>query len=464
MKISKIKISNILGIADLEITPEGFTEISGQNGEGKTSVLEALKSVFQGGGHDATLLRKGEDKGEIVVILDDGIEITKRVNQTTSPVTVKIGEDKIKKPTDFLKGLTDILSVNPVDFLRAPKKDRMRVLLDTMPITINPAYLEQVSGIAVQDADPQNGLAVIDFVRKQVFDDRTGTNRAVKEKEATINQLKQAMPDAPSGMVEGTEDELRSQLETLNTGREKEMGRIRDKLDAISAEKMNTILTLNNEEQAKIHDIKAEAQAQIDAIKEAVAKQVAEVNRLTKNATDAVHQSLDDIKTKAAIQRERTQAKYIEEVEPIKASIAAITDNRSLIAKREQAMGTIKKMEEELVTLTLDADQQSESIKLIDEYKNQLLESLPIRGLEVVQGDIYRDGVQFDRLNTAQQVDIAVEIAKLRAGNLKICCVDGIELLDSAAFEAFKQKALESGLQLFVSKVSDAPFKVNTSN
>lgn len=464
MKISKIKISNILGIEDLEITPQGFTEISGQNGQGKTSVLEAIKSVFEGGSHDATLLRKGADKGEIVVIIDENIEITKRVNPTSSPIAIKKGEEKVKKTGEFLKGLTDILSVNPIDFLRAPKKDRMRVLLDTMPIAIDPAYLEMVSGIAVTNTDPQNGLATIEFVRKQVFDDRAGTNRAIKEKESTINQLKLAMPDIPKDMVAGSEDELRSKLEALNTGREKEMGRIRDKLDAISAEKTNTILALNNEEQAKIEAIKEEAQSKIDAIKEQVAKQVSEINLLTKTATDAVHQSLDEIKTKAAIQRERTQARYIEDVEPIKASLAAITTNRSLMAKREQAVSTVMKMEEELVTLNLDADQQNDAINKIDDYKIKLLESLPIRGLEVLQGDIYRDGVQFDRLNTAQQVDIAVEIAKLRAGELKICCVDGIELLDSAAFEAFKQKAIESGLQLFVSKVSDAPFKVNTSN
>lgn len=464
MKISKIKISNILGIEDLEITPQGFTEISGQNGQGKTSVLEAIKSVFEGGGHDATLLRKGADKGEIVVVIDEDIEITKRVNLTSSPVAIKKGEEKIKKTGEFLKGLTDILSVNPVDFLRAPKKDRMRVLLDTMPIAIDPAYLEMVSGIAVTNADPQNGLATIDFVRKQVFDDRAGTNRAIKEKESTINQLKQAMPDTPENMVDGSEDELREKLEGLNNAREKEINRIRDKLDAITSEKSQAILKINSEGQEKIQEIKAQAQAQIDAIREQVAKEILLINEATKTETDKIHCSLDDIKTKAAVQRERTQARHVKESEPIKASLAAISSNRSLVAKRQQAISTIMKMEEELVTLNLDANQQNDAITKIDEYKIKLLESLPIRGLEVLQGDIYRDGVQFDRLNTAQQVDIAVEIAKLRAGELKICCVDGIELLDSAAFEAFKQKAIESGLQLFVSKVSDAPFKVNTSN
>ncbi|MNT74306.1 hypothetical protein D3C72_2131160 [compost metagenome] len=83
--------------------------------------------------------------------------------------------------------------------------------------------------------------------------------------------------------------------------------------------------------------------------------------------------------------------------------------------------------------------------------------------MEVKDGEIYRDGVVFDRLNTAQQVWVAIEIAKLRAGNLGVSCVDGIELLDPAAFEEFKKQSLASNLQLFVSRVSSEEFAVKTS-
>ena len=134
MKVQKIKISNILGITELEFTPEGFNEISGPNGTGKTSVLEAIKSVVAHSGHDATLLRKGADKGEVVLVLDDGTELAKRVTPKSSPLTVTQGGSKVAKPTDVIRQLTDLLSVNPVDFLRAPKKDRVRVLLETMPL------------------------------------------------------------------------------------------------------------------------------------------------------------------------------------------------------------------------------------------------------------------------------------------------------------------------------------------
>lgn len=439
MKIAQIKISSILGINELEFTPEGFNEISGPNGTGKTSVLEAIKSVITGG-HDATLLRTGADKGEIVLVLDDGTQIRKRVTEKASPVEVVQDGERAKRPTDVIKALTDMLSVNPVDFLRAPKKDRVRVLLETMPLEVDTEKLAKLSGIPVQAEPGAHALGVIDLIRKQVFDDRTGTNRAVKEKDNTINQLRLAMPDVPGG-ADGSEDELRAQVEAATAAKDAELDRVRTKLDGIKAAN-----------QAKIDEIRVDTQTKIDAIKaEALA------------AVEAIQATQADIESKAGIQREKTIQKHTDTVTPLNQTIEAIKANRGAHAKREQAQETIKQMETELDDLQQDAVAQTKALDNIDKYKLELLSALPIPGVEVIDGDIFRDGVQFDRLNTAQQVGIAVEIAKLRAGELGVVCVDGLELLDTGAFEEFRDRCLESGLQLFVTRVSDEQFQVKTS-
>jgi predicted ATP-dependent endonuclease of OLD family len=428
VKINRVKISSILGIDELEFEAGQFNEIAGQNGQGKTSVLSAIKAATQGG-HDATLLRKGADKGEIVLLLDDGTEISKRVTESASPLTVTQDGKKVQRPTDVLKALTDTLSVNPIDFLRAPKKDRVRVLLDTMPIEVDIGKLSKISGIKVTAAPGVEGLAIIDHVRKQIFDDRTGTNRAVKEKDATINQLRLAMPEAPGG-VTGSEDELLAKVEAARHVKDAELERIRVKLDGIKAEN-----------QTKIDEIRAKAQAEIDAV---VAGE-------------------RDFEGKAAIVRERANQAFSDVTTPINSAIAAIRADRNAAAKREQTQATIELMEKDLADLQADASNQTKALEDIDAYKIELLASLPIPGLEVVDGELFRDGVAFDRLNTAQQVEIAVEIAKLRAGELGICCVDQIEMLDSATFEAFREQLMDSGLQMFVTKVSDGEFEIKTT-
>jgi len=438
MKIQQVRISNILGLAHLEFNAGKFNVISGPNGQGKTSVLEAIKAVVEGG-HDATLLRKGAEKGEVVLVLDDQTEIRKRITPNSSPLQVVRDGGKVNKPSEAIKALTDMLSVNPVEFLRARKQDRVRVLLETMPLKVDHQRLEEISGIAVAGPEDQHGLTLIDGVRKQVFDDRTGTNRAVKEKDATINQMKLAVPALPAGVESTNEAELRAKVEEATKGKDAELDRIRTKLDGIKAEN-----------QARIDTIRAQAQAKIDEIKN---QAVADV--------EAIQAAERDIEAKAGAQRERTIQKHNELIEPINQTIALIMANRDAAAKREQALDIIEKMEEELEGLIKDAAMQTKAIEAIDSYKEELLASLPIPGLEVRDGDIFRDGVQFDRLNTSQQVGIAFEIAKLRAGDLGIICLDGMELMDSAHLEELKKQADQAGVQVFITRVSDEEFAVN---
>lgn len=434
MKIAKVSINNILGIKELEFSPGAFTEISAKNGKGKTSILEAIRAALHPHGHDATLLRRGETEGETVLVLDSGEQLRKRVTESRSTNEIRDADGKKKsKPSDVLKQLSDIMSVNPVDFLRAPKKDRVRVLLEAMPLNLDLAELEQVAGIPVPEVDGDvHPLALIDMVRKQVYDDRTGTNRAVKEKDVTINQLNMALPDPVAG-VSGDEPAMREQVADLTEKKDAELKRIDTKLSGIKQENQGKIQAIRDDAQRRIDEIKAAAQAEIEAVRSAE----------------------QEIEGKANQQRELTLQRFNDTVAPINQQLAIIVNNRSAQAKREQALEVIEKLEGELDDLKADAQRQTEALKGIDEYKQRLLDGLPIPGVEVREGEIFRDGIVFDRLNTAQQVWIAVEIAKLRAGELKVVCVDGLELLDSAAFEEFRDRCIEAGMQLFVTRVSD---------
>jgi energy-coupling factor transporter ATP-binding protein EcfA2 len=439
MKISRIKISNILGIEDLEFSPGGFTKITGANGQGKTSILEAIKSATKSG-HDATLLRKGAEKGEVVLVLDDGTEIHERVTASATTRNVVRDGKKISRPGDAIKDMIDALSVNPVDFLTARPADRAKVLLECMPITVDPARLQEISNIDIgTEAGHVQGLQLIDFVRRKVYDDRTGTNRAVSDKDATINQLQAAMPAAPAG-VEGSEDELRARLKDIHDGWAAESARIDKKLAG-----------LKDESSAKILKIREAAQAEIDAIRER-----------TQKAIDAENESLALIEVKANQQRSKKKDETAAAATPLQDAIRAIVANREASAKRQATMETIKQMRVDLEDLRVDAERQTKAIADIDAYKIELLQSLPIPGIEIIDGEIYREGIPFERLNTAQRVAIAVEIAKLRAGKLAVACLDGMELLDETSLAEIESQTQAAGLQVFVTRVRDEEFGITT--
>lgn len=441
MKISHIRINNILGIDELEFSPaEGFTEITGPNGAGKTSVLEAIKAALQGG-HDATLLRKGAEKGEIVLVLDDGSEIRRKVTEKASTTDLLRDGKKVPKPVDTIKALTDMMSVNPVDFLRAPKKDRVRVLLEAMPLEADPQRLSEIVGAPVEVQPGTHALAAIEATHKKVYDERTGINRAVREKDATIKQLEGSVPDAPGG-VDGDEDSLQQQIDTARSARDDMMGRISRQLAKMQAESQERKQALREKAQAEIDRIKEQLQADLDQ----------------ENA------SMADIESRARNKEIETEQSYQQTVAPLNDALVAIRTNRDAAAKRKQQLEIISQMKDDLEELRAESDKQTTALASLDKYKAELLSSLPVPGLEVVDGEIMRNGVHFDRLNTAQQVEIAVAIAKLRSGDLGVICVDGIELLDSESYDAFKQQAQESGLQLFVSRVAHdgTGFTINT--
>lgn len=438
MKISHIKITNVLGIDSLEFSPEGFTTVTGPNGAGKSSLLEAIKSVVSTG-HDATLLRKGADKGEVVLVLDDGTEIQERITPsgTTRNVT-QVGK-KVTKPGEAIKALTDVLSVNPVEFLTARKQDRVKVLLESMPITLDTARLQKITGVPLNPNQTGHALTVIGMVRQQVYDDRTVTNRVIKEKESTINQLRIALPDAPGG-VEGSEDELRAQIQAANDTRQVEHNRIDTKLNGMRRESADKVQALKDEARAKIDAINAELAAAIEAERAALADTEAKAARVRQKATDTCTTTL----------------------QPLQAAINAIVANRDAAAKRQATLETIKQMEQERSDLLQDAERQTMALAGIDAYKLELLGSLPIPNVEVIDGEVYRDGIPFDRLNTAQRVGIAFDLAKLRAGKLRMVCLDGMELLDEDSLAELQRQAEADDMQVFITRVQGKEFAVET--
>lgn len=433
MKVSHVRISNILGIRELEFTPKGFTEVVGSNGAGKSSVLNAIKAALSGG-HDGTLLRTGADKGEIVLVLDDGTQIKKSVTAEATNVTVLRDEKKLARPAEAIKALHDVLSVNPVEFLRAPEKARVDALLQVMPIEIDPARVTSIMPEDVVYPNPvarpgRSGLEVIEEIKKSIFDDRTGINRAARDKEGTINQLRATLPDVVTD-APATDASLLAQLDEIDGQRDRELSRITSKLDGLQAAHAEKVAGLR--------------------------AQIAEIEREI-SAAEIEHAG---VRSKASAAMADARAAHAQARAGVEAQVKTIEEAQKAAARFGQTRETIGRMVEELDSLKRDSQARTIALEHLDAYKAELLANLPIPGLEVTEGRLYRYGIPFDRLNTAQQVEIAIEIAKLRAGELGLICVDGLELLDAGHYEAFREHAAASGLQMIVSRVVDQPLAV----
>lgn len=403
MKINKIKISNILGIDNLEFEPGKFTQIEGKNGSGKTSIIEALKSVFKGG-NDATLLRNGKDKGEIVFEFDDETVVIRTVKENGSSVEMydRLGK-KLNKPQNILNTLTDIFSVNPISFLTTDKKSRTKILLELIPSDIVPIdklnELIKEYNLNINYNENESALEIIDKYYNLVYAERTAINRISKEKLATKNQMNESMVE-----VVGDEDEIKVKL--------------------IELEK----------QQYKFNDKKLEYQEDILSWFEG------EIKKLNEEKSNKMQE---------------LELKFKDKIEPVKTEIITLNEQLKLTASFSKTKEMLLQYTNEINTLNSQSSNLSEILEQIQDIKTSVLNNLPFENINIIDGEIYKNEIPFDRLNEAEKVKIAVQIAKYKAGELGIICVDGIERLDTETFNKFKEVSENSNLQLIVTKVTD---------
>ena len=444
MHIAKVKIIDTLGIEELEFTAGRWNEITGKNGEGKTSVLEALRDVFEGG-KDATLIRVGSERSERVIVLDDGTTIRKRLGKGAG-VTIEKDGVRLDKPQERLKAISDMLSVNPVAFLNAKPDKRVNVLLETMPMQADPERIRQIIGQPSYALQGSHALAQIQAAYDEVFAQRREVNRAAKEKESTINQLSAALPAAAGAGGDLSEAEVEAKLAELDAAKEAEDQRIDTKLGGFQRE----------------HEARVETmQTEIGAIREQIAALQTKIAE-TQERIASERAAFEVTRGRANQQRQNKIAEWRSNRQPLEVQLGMIRENREAAVRAATTRDNIRHLRSEVEQLETDSAKHTTALDALDAYKSELLAALPIPGLVVTKdGELERNGVPFQRLNKAQQVAIAVDIAKMRAGDLRVVCVDELESLDSEARDELLRLAEEADLQFFVTRVSDGPLTVN---
>ena len=78
VKLTKIKIKNLFGIKEYEADGQSV-ELSGRNGAGKTSVIDAIRLALTNRSDREYIVRDGETEGEILIETDNGLRIDRKI-------------------------------------------------------------------------------------------------------------------------------------------------------------------------------------------------------------------------------------------------------------------------------------------------------------------------------------------------------------------------------------------------
>jgi len=466
LKVSQFHIENVLGITEFDLEPGQVTVISGKNGEGKTSILEAWQNVLGGGSLAELTNVKTGDKPQIVLRLqsDETEYIIKKTGKSTS-IKKQIGDsaayEDVPAPQRLLSTLYDGRAANPIKFLQAKNKELVDLALKAIDLPYDAEELRKAMGLD-EDEFPQVGpdvhpLAAIQWIRDAVFNTRTGINRDEKSARVSCEKLLLSIP-AEIPTVEGLADK-EAVLEGLQKTRTEEVERAESKKEA-------GIQWSRSEYVQKKTKFESEFEAYEDKLRlELEEKLKAERVNLDRNLKDAEDEK--DFHLRRVEDEYQKNIATIATLEPtiadMKAQIATLKEREKNAVQFRTLKDQARIFEGEAEGLKEEANRLTEALNALDGYKASMCSELPIKGLEIKGEQMYIDGVKWSQLNTAQKISIAVKICALRSKDkdLRLMFIDGAEALDSETLGIMAKELEAEGVQAVFGKVSDSGLEVD---
>jgi len=454
LKISSIEIENIGCLEKLDIKPDVLTTVEGRNGCGKSTVLNAIRSLIDTG-HDPSLLRKGSEEGSVRVTLSDGVTITEVITPDKTTRQVRHPQfGKISKQKEWIESVINSVSFEPALFLTAKPADRLAIFLRSLPIKLSADQLRFLPVGVVEQADlDEHPLNVIGSKNSGLYGllykERAEVNRLAKDKRSTAAEMSRSLPeDAPEGNWADVLKQRRGELNQLKTDTAARANAIKkDAADASEAEK-----ELARQKEAALE---AELQEAIDRLKADTAIAVRHVLAQRDESLKRIHESM-------TAELDGAKTNYDPNAETLSAEIARAQALADQHLKAESTRELIIKLGSEASKYEEQSKAMTAQMDKLEALKASLLANLPIEGMEITDGKLMVNGIEFDRINDSEKHRIAVEIMRLNHGELGLMVLDRAEIFDSKSWVSFKRACRAAGVPIIAARVTDSDLTVTT--
>ena len=384
----------------LEPAPNGLTVIGGKNGQGKTSILDAIAWAL-GGGKFAPTNPQHEgamNPPTIEVTLDNGIVVRRDGTSATLKVTDPTGA---KAGQSLLDSFVSTFALDLPRFLSASSRDKCLVLLKTL-------------GIGEK-------LDALDRDEDTLYNKRTAIGQIADSKEKYAKELPE-YPDAPEATV-SISFLLSSQQEVLANNEENKRKRAR--LDDLKG-----AVRLAEQQRGVLAERIQALMAERDALDGDLLR-LAEDVRIAETATAALQdQSTAELEAQIA------------NFEAINAQVAA---NMAKAAALDEAAAQ-RSLYQSL----------TETIEQLRRDRLELLNNagLPLPGLTVEKGDLLYNGMAWDCMSGSEQLRVAVAIVRRLNPECGFVLLDKLEQMDADTLREFGEWLEAEGLQAIATRVS----------
>jgi len=390
MKILELRAENLKRLTVVDIKPDGnLVQITGKNGQGKTSVLDAIWWALGGVAHvQSQPVRKGEERAAVRLDLGDIVVTRKFIAKDdggyTTSIIVENGEGaRFKSPQSMIDNLLGVLTFDPLEFTRM-KPDQQAKAMRSL----------------VKDFD----FVAAETAIRTAFEKRTEANREAKTARATAATLGNDLPEEIPGFID-----------------------ISEKLNEYqSAMDQNRAIENSRQSRASIED--------------AAQTLAAEIKTMQVRHAGILKELSDMPPVKELIDTEGLRTMLD--------SAAAVNEIAQRAEDRDGHVNTATAAENTSSDLTAEIDAQKAAMR--NAIKGA---ELPVDGLTIEDGELFLNENPFNQASDAQKLSVSIGIAMAMNPKLKVIRVRDGSLLDGDAMKLLADMADQNDYQIWIERV-----------
>lgn len=417
LRVIALDIQAFKGVRAVRLQPNGrpVVEIAGNNGAGKSSVLDGIMACLTGGRMAPDMpIRRGHTKARCWLTLggkptDEGApDVAFTVERVFTPgggrggritITDKDGKPISEQPSAWLARMFGDEGCDPLAFARMRPAEQIEVLKNVTGLASVFAKIQTDKDAALQSRRDADGSVTRYDAQLRGMQDVEGP-----DEEVTVGDLAKQLTDATTHNLNITKGNqiIQGQVETLakmdieRAGLEEAIHQAQEDLKA------------HNERAAALH-----AKLEANKAKMATIKPV---------DTTALQEKITGFEKLNAIARGRVLRRQVVD---------------ELAKARESHSQANRKVE------ALDADRRNALVKA----------KLPVVGLTFDDNEVKFDGIPFQQVNTAMQIRVGAKIALAAGRPIRVLFVQEGALLDEAGMKALYETAEEMNAQAFVERL-----------
>lgn len=402
VKINSLELENVKRVKAVKLEPaqSGLTIVGGRNGQGKTSVLDAISWALGGNRKKPSQPhREGSATDPYLhVELTNGLIVERKGKTSALKVIDPAGN---KSGQNLLDQFIEALALDLPKFMESSSSEKAKTLL-------------QIIGVG-------ETLFELESKEEKLFNQRTSIGQMERQKRGAAEEM-EFYPDVPEDPVSAAE----------------------------LIQQQQEILARNGENQRKRENAQT-LESGIIAMEEKKKQLEAQIYDL-QNKVLILDGNLFEARNDLATAQKTADQLRDESTAEIEASIAAIDETNAKVrtnAARAMAMKDADELKEQYEDLTREIESiRADKMKLLADAK------LPLDGLTVEKGELIYNGNAWDCMSGSDQLRVATAIVRTLKPECGFVLVDKLEQFDPQTLQEFGAWAESQDLQIIGTRVS----------